>query len=51
MPMRAATAKSIRRRSWSTASSHVLGSDKAAIEKAIAQTRRDAAPLDLAGHA
>jgi hypothetical protein len=26
---------------------HVLGSDKAAIEKAIAQTRRDAAPLTL----
>jgi hypothetical protein len=26
---------------------HVLGSDKAAIEKAIAQTRRDAAPLSL----
>jgi hypothetical protein len=26
---------------------HVLGSDKAAIEKAIAQTRRDAAPLAL----
>ena len=29
---------------------HVLGSDKAAIEKAIAQTRRDAAPLTVAGH-
>ena len=26
---------------------HVLGSDKAAIEKAIAQTRRDASPLTL----
>ena len=44
---RAATARSIRRRWWSTASSHVLGSDKAAIERAIAQTRAKRQPLSV----
>ena len=42
MPRCAATARSIRRR-WSNGAVHVLGSDKAAIERAIADAERKAA--------
>ena len=47
MPTRAATARSIPRKWWSTAWCTSLGSDKAAIEAAIRRTQHSASPLTV----